>query len=1425
MPWVVSGRSAPALRGQAGRLAAFARDGLGDAEVADAGYRLATGRAVFDDRAVVLASEADGFAAGLAAVAAGDPAANVVTGTTGPAGGGRLAFVFAGQGSQRPGMGAGLAARFGVFAEAIDEACGHLDPLLSRPVREVIWAPYGSAAAGLGDQTVFTQAGLFVTGVALARLLESWGITPDLVAGHSIGEITAAYLAGVMSLADACTLVAARAQGMQELAGGGAMIAIGATEDGVAGSLPEGGDAVIAAVNGPTSVVVSGQRAAVMDVGRQWRSQGTRVRVLRVSHAFHSPLTEPMLAAFGAVASGLTLADPLIPAASSVTGQVAEAGQLSQAAYWVDQVRQPVRFGDCARALAGRGAGTFVELGPDGALSVLGSDSTAVESGDGPVWVPARRPGQPEDTALLTAAARLFVRGVEVDWTPVFGLERPRWVDLPTYAFQRQRYWPSQVARAKRGPAGLGATGHPLLDSVVQLADGDGAVFTGHLSVRAFPWLADHALLQTVLVPGTAFVDLVGWVGQRAGCPELEELTLEAPLVVPERGGRQLQVRVSGPDSDGRREVSVHSRAESGDGVADPAADWTRHASGTLVQPTVDAEAGLGLAAWPPPQAEALPVEGHYTLLEQHGYGYGPAFRGLVAAWRRDGEVFAEARLPEGSAHDAGAFGVHPALLDAALHAVGLAAGADAVGAGDGAAQGAGQGMLPFSWAGVRVEGGGPTMLRVRMSLGSEGGLRLVAADESGRPVVRVDSLVLRPVSADQLRTARAGAQRALFGVDWAQIATPPEAESAGGAWAVLAGPDAQPVAAGLGEAGVSVSEQASIQDLAAAATAGEPVPEAVAVLLPAGSPGPDGVRQAVHETLELVQAWLAEDALAGSVLVMITQGAAAAADDDGQGLDLARAAASGLIRSAQSENPGRLVLADVDGQEASWQALAAVPGSEEPEVAIRGGVLHGRRLVRAPAVGRVSGQESGAVGRVSGQESGAGAGEPWRPDPEGTVLVTGGTGTLGGQVAAHLARAHNSRHLLLASRSGPGAAGAAGLAAELAGHGARVTVAACDAGDRARLAGLLARVPAGHPLTAVVHTAGVLDDGVISALTPQRVSTVLRPKADAAAHLDELTEGMDLSAFVLFSSAAATFGAPGQGNYAAANAYLDALAARRRARGLPAVSVAWGLWEQQTGMTARLGQPELRRIGGLMTAMPTKQGLDLLDASVGSDRPLAVAVNLSLAALRAQAGTGMLPPIYQALAPVSARSAGRAPAGETLRGKLAGLTVTEQAQAVLNLVRAQAAAALGHASAEAIPPEAAFRDLGFDSLTAVELRNRLNMVTGLRLPATLVFDYPTSEVLTDYLCAEIGQDSPAAPAVPPALSELEKLEAMLSTETAAEGIEPERITARLEAVLAKWKASLNKESGATENELMAATTENIFDLIDEEFGTREIDK
>jgi mycoketide-CoA synthase len=438
--------------------------------------------------------------------------------------------------------------------------------------------------------------------------------------------------------------------------------------------------------------------------------------------------------------------------------------------------------------------------------------------------------------------------------------------------------------------------------------------------------------------------------------------------------------------------------------------------------------------------------------------------------------------------------------------------------------------------------------------------------------------------------------------------------------------------------------------------------------------------------------------------------------------------------------------------------------------------------------------------------------------DPAGTVLVTGAPGVLGGLTARRLVTAHGAGRLLLASRRGPAASGAAKLAADLAEHGAHVQIAACDVADRAALTGLMGRVPAPHPLTAVIHAAGVLDDGVIGALTPERVDYVLAPKVDAAIALDELTAGLDLSAFVLFSSASATFGTPGQGNYAAANAALDALAQQRRYRGLPAVSMGWGLWEQATGMTAHLTDIDRKRAKTAAAALTTAQGLDLFDTALVLDLPVVTAVDLDLAGLRTHARTAMVPPLWRGLIRVSASQPASAPVADTLRRELAGLAPAEQDRLVLDVVRGQAAAVLGHASADSVHPGTAFRDLGFDSLTAIELRNRLATATRLRLPATLAFDHPTPRILATWLRAAIGDDQPAQTPVPSVLAELARLEAIFSAAT-PDDLTRMKVTMRLQMLLSKWNAPRGTDEPAGLSQLESASDDEMIEFINKELG------
>ncbi|WP_461012507.1 SDR family NAD(P)-dependent oxidoreductase, partial [Streptomyces capparidis] len=1241
-----------------------------------------------------------------------------------------------------------------------------------------------------------------------------------------------------------------------------------------------------------------------------------------------------------------------------------------------------------------------------------------------------------EVQTLTSAVSRLWCTGTDIDWPAFFTGHTPRHVDLPTYAFQRRRYWLSDARSDAGDPVGLGlgAAGHPLLGAAVTLAAGGGVLLTGRLSTGTHPWLADHAVAGTVLFPGTGFVELAVRAGDEVGCGHLRELALQAPLVLPERGAVRVQVLVGAADEAGQRTVTVYSRPED---AADEAA-WTVHAEGVLADEEPD-RGEAGLAVWPPAGAEPVDVSGFYADAAAAGYGYGPAFQGLKAVWRRGDEVFAEVVLPDAEEADATAYGLHPALLDAALHAVLATDG------GDGGLR------LPFMWEGVSLSAVGAAALRVRLTSAGGDSVALDLADGTGSPVAAVRSLLLRPVTGGQLASAATQDQDALFRVDWTPA--PEGTRRAAGDVVVLG--DAEAAAVALDGA----TRYPGLPELLAALDAGRPAPEAVLLPVPAGAAdgtagAADTARQVTADVLALVRQWLAEDRLAEARLVVVTRGAVATGDV----ADLASAPVWGLLRSAQSEHPGRFALVDLDpaggadvasalaageGQvavrggavlvprlvralssggvlvppvgERAWrldtagtgtlEGLALVPASEatrplapgEVRVAVRAagvnfrdvlmslGMYPGRPVLGSEAAGvvvevgegvtdlapgdRVMGlvphsfgplavtdarvvvpmpegwtYEQAAVVPVvfltayyglvdlGGLHAGesvlvhAGAGgvgmaaiqlarhlgakvfataspgkwdvlrslglaeseiansrdldfrekflaatdgrgvdvvlnslarefvdasldllpsggrflemgktdireaeevartapgvryrafdmldagperigemlralmelfdrgvlsplpvttwdvrrgvEAFRhmsqarhvgkvaltmPAPlnqQGTVLITGGTGTLGSLLARHLVTEHGVRHLLLTSRSGPDAPGAAELVAELAESGASAQVMACDAADRDQLAALLSAIPDDRPLTGVFHAAGVVDDGVVGAMTDEQLERVWRPKADAAVNLHELTRDTPPAMFVLYSSVSGVLGGAGQANYAAANVFLDTLARHRRAQGLPATSLAWGLWGQASAMTGELGRADLQRLGRMgLAPLSSRQGLELLDTARAMDVPALVAARLDLAALREQ---DEIPAVLRGLVrPTGRRAAAATPAtgtGTSFADRFAGLARPERARRLVELVRGHVAAVLGHASAQAVDAERSFKEQGFDSLTAVELRNRLGAATGLRLPASLVFDHPTPAAVAGYLHDEVWPDDErqdaAAPGAAPA--------------------------------------------------------------------------
>ncbi|MFE7455109.1 type I polyketide synthase, partial [Streptomyces griseus] len=975
-----------------------------------------------------------------------------------------------------------------------------------------------------------------------------------------------------------------------------------------------------------------------------------------------------------------------------------------------------------------------------------------------------------------------------INWTTYHNHPKTHHTPLPTYPFQHHTYWLNNQPReaVDLSEAGLVGADHPLLKAAVVLPSSGRILLTGKVGLKSHPWLADHVVMGTVLLPGTAFVELALYAGSHAGLPHLSELTLEAPLVLDEAAVSYLHIEVSGAEESDRRKVEVFSRRED----AEPDGPWTRHCAGVL---TTEAEVTGSPAAeeqWPPGDAAPINLADFYVTVAESGISYGPAFRGLQAAWRRSDEVFAEISVDRQGETDG--FLLHPALFDAALHTTWVGGTSQ-----DTASEhNGGAASMPFTWTDVSLHLRRATELRVRLRPQGEGTFALDLTDGNGSPVASVSSLVSRPVSGELLRQARSAQGASSLRLEWQAISSlldSPAAQSAGGLEQY---------------ATVDGGEPTALSDLLRSAT---PLPDAV--LLPVSSLLADGddlsvsSRLAAERILGHVQSWLADPGSANSRLVVVTRGAASAgsAGESSTALSLGEmrerlsgAAVWGLLRSVQLEHPGCVVLVDTDGSLASDDALSFAVSSDEPQLALRAGSAYVPRLVQAEVTSPTDGPDLGS----------------------GTVLVTGASGALGGLFSRHLVESCAVRRLLLVSRRGASAPGAEALATALRGLGATVEFVACDISDRQALAEVLASIPEEFPLSGVVHCAGVTDDAALAGQSAERLETVFGPKSDAAWHLHELTRELDLSAFVLFSSAAGVLGSAGQANYAAANAFVDALAELRRAQGHTALSLAWGLWDVAEGMAGGLGTADRRRLArtGVVPIAP-EQGRAMFDAASAADAAVLVPLAVDKAALRAAAtassspGGGRtpargIPAVLRSFLPPKAASeqsstasddpaSGQYEAAGRLAEHVQGLSPDERKEVLLDVVRTEAAAALGHASATALDIRRGFLDLGFDSLTAVELRNRINALSGLSLPATVVFDHPSPDALAEHLVAELPASTRGSGPgsvngrTGSVLEELDRLESALTAEDGTARLEASDqalVTQRLTALLGEWK-------------------------------------
>ncbi|MGW1159807.1 SDR family NAD(P)-dependent oxidoreductase [Streptomyces sp. NPDC002519] len=1271
LPFLVSAKSATALAGLGGRLAEAADDtiALGDLSAA-----LLGGRALLNHRAVVVAGTHEELRDGLAYVAEGRGGPGVVLGAAKASGAGKAVFVFPGQGTQWIGMGRELLESSPVFAARITECEAAFEPWVDWSLTEVL------RDGGALDSADIVQPVCFAVMVALAEVWKSAGVVPDAVLGHSQGEIAAACVSGALSLADAARVVTLRSQAIAEqLSGQGGMASVALPEGEVRAFIEPWGERLeVAALNGPTAVVVAGERAALDELAATAAERDIRLRRIDVDYASHSRYVENIKGDLLNDLDGIACSAPQVPFYSTVEGRWLGQDDRLDAGYWYRNLRQTVRFSSAVRELIAQDHRVFIEVSAHPvltpAITGLGDELDADV-----LAVGSTRRDEGGTDRLLASVAEVFVRGIAVDWSALAPVSAvPTAIRLPSYPFDHQRFWITMPGGGSSAEAlGQTTSDHGLLGAVVDLPGAGGQVYTARISLASHPWLAGHRIQGSVVVPGTAYVDLAIRAGDAFGFEVLDELVIESPLLLPEDAAVRLQVSVGGPDASGRRPVEVHGkRGDEG---------WVRHASGLLSDACADAAgSGFDFAAWPPQGAQREDIDDFYGRLAERGYDYGPAFAGLTAVWRRGDEIFAEAVLPAEQREHLDLFGLHPALLDAALHANAFHRRDDD------------RNVLPFAWNGVRLHASGAGSLRVRIAPRGPDALSFDAADETGAPVLTMESLVSLPISDLTAESGRT-VSSALWQLDWMRV--PAAAPDPVGNWA-------------------AVATSGDVARTALAEELGEQLPELAVLDLTEGTP--EDAEPLLARVLGVLQAWLEEPVLAPVPLVVVTDGAVPAS---GPVTDPAAAAVWGLLRSAQVENPDRFFLVDIErGAPGAHrdQSIAAALATGEPQTAVRADAVLAPRLGRAKTVEPPSSANGFA--------------------PDGTVLLTGGTGVLGALLARHLVREHGVRRLVLASRSGPSAEGAEALVEELTAQGASVSVVACDIADRAAVQALLDAVPADHPLTGVMHAAGVLDDSVIAGLDPRRMAKVFAPKAGGLRILDELTRARPPQVFAVFSSAASVFGSAGQGNYAAANAYADAVVSARRAAGLPAVSLAWGLWSPATGMTGQLADVDKTRMRrGGVRPLPADEALGIFDTAIGSGHPLLVPIKLDLASVQAESGAGgTIAPLFRALVRPPRRLA-QAGAQGALGGRLAGLSEAERTELLLGIVRAEVATVLGRVGQDGYVDSARFSDIGFDSLTAVELRNRLTAATAVKLPATVIFDYPTPEALVRHLLAETG--------------------------------------------------------------------------------------
>ncbi|MFP1909064.1 type I polyketide synthase [Lonsdalea quercina] len=1281
-------------------------------------YSLATHRTHFDYRAVVTADNRDGILDALEGLADNRYAPGVIQGVRSRSG--NAAFLFTGQGAQWPTMGQGLYRLSPVFAQTLDEVCQHIDPLLPQPLKTVMFAEKDTTDAALLNRTDFTQAALFAFEVALCRTVMHLGVLPDVMVGHSIGEIAAAHIAGVFNLSDAATFVATRGKLMQSIAADGAMVAIEVSEAEILTSLEGYEDSVaVAAVNTQSSVVISGDTNIVLSIAEQWRDRGCRTHRLKTSHAFHSPHIDSITSELQRTLSTLAFHTPAIPIVSTVTGTLLSNEQACSAEYWANQARSAVRFDAAIQWLQMHNTVVSLEVGPDGVLTALGRASTATDAHDLPgiVWVASLRKDRDESRPFFAALAQLYAQGQPLDWTKLLPPAPP--AALPTYPFQQRRYWLQAPERRPTFDGGLFTVNHPFLHAGISLANQQGWIFTGQLDAAKQPWLLEHVVGDVAAVAGTVTAELMLFIGELIGCQRMDELSLHTILPLEKPAPAHIQLRIGEQDTSGSRQAEAYFYIPDPTQPAELTPVWQRYATCHLVPDNTATPEWPDLHSpnWPPSNAEPVDFSPLYEQLAEKGVVLGESFQQLTHVWEYNDNLYVEATLPPIQGEQGEDFILHPTILDAGMQAAlieKLNVETDN-----------NQPRLLFFLSGLRTYAKNVHRLRGHLvrkpSTSSASGYReysLRLADDTGNAVAVVDSMVLKSSSAQQTHSA---VRPAFYRLLWREVEPIASPTSIKPLW-MTQQDSLQPCLSDITKENASLIVYTDI-DHALACFA--PEPEHVAMFIVPNADNSDTYidHHPTRHVLSALQTWLNDARTTNTPLIVVTQNAVATREDESVP-NLAQSPIWGLVRTAQLEYPGRFFLLDIDDIEnASWSlistAIHALPHTLQ--LALRAGRIFAPRLVKAAGDGDLS-----AHNDTDQQEKLC-----RNLKPEGTVLITGGTGALGRAAARHLVECHGVRHLLLVSRRGIEAPGADALREELAELGAQATFIACNVADPQAVESLLNAIPKAHPLTAIIHTAGTVDTSSLDSMTAEQVDSVLQSKAVSAWNLHQLSLNYDLSAFVLYSSAVSILPQKAQGNYAAANAFLDALAHYRRHLGLPATAMAWGMWAERSEMGEQLGSDDIQRIIDTgQNPLSRTQGLAFLDTVVGTEvvehAPLLIPARLNLEALRDQHAPSLLTEV------LPRRSASQSTPAPALQ--LAEMPEKERLPYLLNVIIQSAGEVLNHPEPKSIRSNEEFISLGFDSLTSVEMGSRLSLALGVRLPATAIFEHSTPQALAQFL-------------------------------------------------------------------------------------------